>query len=82
VAADGSVGQTIDRDGLRAVQTPQGFRRAILVAAHEQAAAHDASDDAGLVEAAGGRVVFVDGADEAFKITLPWDLLVAEAIAR
>ena len=36
--------------------------------------------DAGLVEALGGRVVVVDGADQAFKITRPWDLRLAEAI--
>jgi 2-C-methyl-D-erythritol 4-phosphate cytidylyltransferase len=62
------------------VQTPQGFRRSVLLAAHDAAEAHIATDDAALVEARGGRVVVVEGADEAFKITRPWDLLVAEAI--
>jgi len=81
IAADGTVGTTLDRTALRAVQTPQGFRRELLIDAHDQAPDAGATDDAGLVEAAGGRVVFVDGADEAFKITHPWDLLVAAAIA-
>jgi 2-C-methyl-D-erythritol 4-phosphate cytidylyltransferase len=40
------------------------------------------TDDAALVEAHGGRVAVVDGADEAFKITRPWDLALAEAVAR
>ena len=45
---------TVDRSALRAVQTPQGFRRDVLAAAH--AAAGDAlTDDAGLVEKLGVR---------------------------
>jgi 2-C-methyl-D-erythritol 4-phosphate cytidylyltransferase len=81
VDSDGSVVATLDRSGLWAVQTPQGFRRAVLVAAHESGAGRGLTDDAGLVEALGGRVVVVEGADEAFKITRPWDLTVADAIA-
>lgn len=80
VDATGLVVETVDRSTLVAVQTPQGFRRDVLVAAHAAAAAH-VTDDAGLVEALGGTVVAVDGADEAFKITHPWDLLLAEAVA-
>ncbi len=47
-----TVGRTVDRSGLRAVQTPQGFRREVLARAHA-AAGHDATDDAGLVESLG-----------------------------
>jgi 2-C-methyl-D-erythritol 4-phosphate cytidylyltransferase len=79
VDADGRVIETVARSSLVAVQTPQGFRRDVLVAAHA-AGAGDVTDDAGLVEALGGTVVAVDGADEAFKITRPWDLLLAEAL--
>ena len=75
------VAETLDRSTLRAVQTPQGFDRAVLVAAHDAAPSGDVTDDAGLVEARGGTVVVVDGADEAFKITRPWDLVLAEAVA-
>jgi 2-C-methyl-D-erythritol 4-phosphate cytidylyltransferase len=71
--------ETVDRSELRAIQTPQGFRVAALVAAHE--GAPEASDDAGLIEALGGTVIVVPGAEEAFKITRPWDLRVAEALA-
>jgi 2-C-methyl-D-erythritol 4-phosphate cytidylyltransferase len=81
VDASGAVVETIDRSALRAVQTPQGFRRSVLVAAHTLGARTVATDDAALVEAQGGRVVVVDGADESFKITRPWDLLLAEAVA-
>jgi len=73
--------QTIDRSSLVAVQTPQGFRRDVLEAAHAAAVSAQATDDAGLVEAYGGTVVVVDGADESFKITHPWDLVLAEAVA-
>ena len=79
-AGGGRVIETVDRSTLVAVQTPQGFRRDVLVAAHASGAT-DITDDAGLVEALGATVVAVDGADEAFKITRPWDLLLAEAVA-
>jgi 2-C-methyl-D-erythritol 4-phosphate cytidylyltransferase len=81
VDAAGRVTATIDRGALRAVQTPQGFRREVLAAAHAHGAGRDAPDDAALVEALGRTVVVVDGADESFKITRPWDLLTAEAVA-
>jgi 2-C-methyl-D-erythritol 4-phosphate cytidylyltransferase len=79
VGAGEAVIATLDRSVLRAIQTPQGFRRAALEAAHTDAP--EATDDAGLIEARGGSVVVVAGAEEAFKITRPWDLRVAEAIA-
>jgi 2-C-methyl-D-erythritol 4-phosphate cytidylyltransferase len=71
---------TPDRSSLRAVQTPQGFRRAVLADAHAMAAGTDATDDAGLVEALGLRVRTVPGSAEAFKVTRPLDLLLAEAL--
>ena len=70
---------TVDRADLRAVQTPQGFRLSVLVEAHRAAGA-TLTDDAGLVEAGGGLVVTVPGSEEAFKVTRPFDLLVAEAV--
>lgn len=81
VAEDGSVSATVDRGRLVAVQTPQGFRLATLVAAHEAAGDDTASDDALLVEATGGRVVVVAGDEDAFKITTRRDLVLAEAVA-
>ncbi|MET7748504.1 2-C-methyl-D-erythritol 4-phosphate cytidylyltransferase [Micromonospora sp. NPDC005367] len=68
---------TVDRSALRAVQTPQGFRRSVLTAAH--AAAGDAlTDDAGLVEKQGVPVSCVPGSEYALKITRPFDLALAE----
>jgi 2-C-methyl-D-erythritol 4-phosphate cytidylyltransferase len=72
---------TVDRSGLRAVQTPQGFRRDVLERVH-RSTGPALTDDAGLVEAAGGRVTTVPGADEAFKVTRPLDLVLAEALLR
>lgn len=71
-AVDGGV---VDRDGVLAVQTPQGFPADRLRAAH--AAGTDASDDATLVEAVGGTVVVVDGEPANLKITRPVDLVLA-----
>jgi 2-C-methyl-D-erythritol 4-phosphate cytidylyltransferase len=73
-------GGVADRDGLVAVQTPQAFRAASLRAAHT--AGGEATDDASLVEAAGGKVVVVDGSPLNLKITNPHDLAVAEALLR
>ena len=81
VDAAGELGGIVDRDALVAVQTPQGFRRAALVHAHAAGQALQVTDDAALIEAAGGRVIAVPGSDAAFKITRPWDLALAEAVA-
>ena len=77
---------TVPRLELRAVQTPQGFDRALLDAAHA-AGAHRAgdeaaavSDDAALVEALGERVWVVPGDERALKITTPRDLALAELL--
>lgn len=72
---------TVPRDDLRAAQTPQGFRRAVLAAAHARGDAA-LSDDSALVEALGVTVRTVPGSPEAFKVTTPFDLLVAEALVR
>jgi 2-C-methyl-D-erythritol 4-phosphate cytidylyltransferase len=75
-------GAQADRADLQVVQTPQGFVRAQLEEAHRRAAAEhrQATDDAVLVEAVGGAVTVVAGSEEAFKVTTPIDLLLAQAI--
>jgi 2-C-methyl-D-erythritol 4-phosphate cytidylyltransferase len=82
VDADGHVLATVDRGTLRAVQTPQGFRRSVLEAVHRNPPDSDATDDAGLAEAAGIEVCVVAGEPEAFKVTTPFDLAIAEAVLR
>ena len=71
---------TLDRSELVAVQTPQAFRAEAIKQAH--AGGGQATDDAALVEAAGGRVVLVDGDPHNIKVTTPTDLLVAEALTK
>lgn len=73
------VAGTIDRDALVQVQTPQAFAAAALRAAHRRDG--EATDDAALVEQAGGRVVVVPGDPRNIKITTPDDLAIARAIA-
>jgi 2-C-methyl-D-erythritol 4-phosphate cytidylyltransferase len=88
VDANGVVLGTPDRAGLRAVQTPQGFQRKLLVRAYAQADSHAGShagsagftDDASMVERVGAQVQVVDGDPLAFKITTELDLLLAEAV--
>ena len=70
--ADGRVVGTLDRSDLVAVQTPQAFAAEVLRRAH--AAGGEATDDAALVEAAGGRVMVVAGDPANSKITLRADL--------
>ena len=81
VDAGGSVVSTVDRSALRVAQTPQGFDAALLRRAHAANGA-PATDDAGLVERLGERVMTVPGHPHAFKITTPFDLAVAEAVLR
>ncbi|MEU0988983.1 2-C-methyl-D-erythritol 4-phosphate cytidylyltransferase [Streptomyces sp. NPDC005953] len=74
---------TPERARLRAVQTPQGFDRATLVNAHATmavAGGDGATDCAGMVERLGAPVVVVPGHEEAFKVTRPLDLVLAEAV--
>jgi 2-C-methyl-D-erythritol 4-phosphate cytidylyltransferase len=79
VGRDGMLAGVVDRSTLVAVQTPQGFRRDVLIAAHAEAS--DAvTDDAAPVEALGHQVVAVPGADSAFKITTLADLARAESL--
>ena len=80
VDANGVVLGTPERSGLRAVQTPQGFRTELLRRAYDRAAAGGFTDDSSLVEATGTPVQVVEGDPLAFKITTPTDLLLAQAL--
>ena len=78
----GVVVATHDRSRLWAVQTPQAFRREALEAALavDEAILARATDDAWLVERAGGTVRIVESSPENFKVTTPHDLRVAQRI--
>jgi 2-C-methyl-D-erythritol 4-phosphate cytidylyltransferase len=77
--AEGWVKETIPRDGLWAIQTPQGFRAALLRDAHRRAATDGVvgTDDAALVERLGTPVRLVPGLPGNLKITRPEDLPLA-----
>jgi 2-C-methyl-D-erythritol 4-phosphate cytidylyltransferase len=83
-ADDDVVVATLDRSRLWAVQTPQAFRRAALESALTVDAAilARATDDAWLVERAGGTVRVVESSPANFKVTTPHDLRVADMILR
>lgn len=78
-----SVVSTVDREGLVAVQTPQGFRVACLREAYDRPAGElrAATDCASLLETAGMRVSWVEGERTNLKITTADDLRLAEAMA-
>jgi 2-C-methyl-D-erythritol 4-phosphate cytidylyltransferase len=79
---NGLVSETLDRSELWAVQTPQVFRRAALERALDvpMEVLAQATDDAWLVERAGGRVGVVKASSENLKITTPLDLRMAEML--
>ncbi|MCL2475383.1 MAG: 2-C-methyl-D-erythritol 4-phosphate cytidylyltransferase [Chloroflexi bacterium] len=76
-------GQTIDktlqRQNLRITQTPQGFKRELLLKAYESND-HNVTDDAQIVEQCGYTVYLCAGEDSNIKVTIPQDLLVATLI--
>ncbi len=81
-AADRRVGETVNRTGLWQAQTPQVFRREVLLSAFKRARAVGlkVSDDAQLLEEAGLPVALVPGSVANFKITEKEDLELAEAL--
>ena len=80
VDESGRITDTLDRDRLVAVQTPQAFRAATLRRAHAEAAPAGATDDAMLVEGLGGTVLVVPGEPGNLKITDPDDLGAAQRL--
>ncbi|MEM6429852.1 MAG: 2-C-methyl-D-erythritol 4-phosphate cytidylyltransferase [Deinococcota bacterium] len=80
---EAATGQTHDRSKLRAVQTPQGFRRDLILRAHDAANASGAhvTDDASLVRALGEPVALVEGSSWLLKVTDPSQLELARALA-
>jgi 2-C-methyl-D-erythritol 4-phosphate cytidylyltransferase len=86
VGHEGEIVATVARANLWQAQTPQAFRRDLLVRAHERAVIDradriPATDDADLVERLGATVAVVDGSTLNFKITTAADLRLAELVA-
>lgn len=81
---DGLVKETIERNGLWSIQTPQAFRYEIIMDAHRKAEqdGFNGTDDAVLAERAGYKVMLVMGSYNNIKITTKEDLMMAEFICR
>lgn len=82
IASSLLVEKTIDRENLWEVQTPQVFRMQLLLKAYLKFGKPDVTDDAMLVEKAGAKVAMVMGSYDNIKITVPQDLMLAEAILK
>ena len=78
---NGIVSQTLSRQNLRAVQTPQVFRLDLLQLAHRQHYS-DVTDDAAMVEKMGHKVKLYQGSYDNIKITTPEDLILAEELLK
>ncbi|MEP2027870.1 MAG: bifunctional 2-C-methyl-D-erythritol 4-phosphate cytidylyltransferase/2-C-methyl-D-erythritol 2,4-cyclodiphosphate synthase [Paracoccaceae bacterium] len=79
--ADDRVTGAVNRNGLFRAQTPQGFNRSAILAAHE-AYGGDAADDVEIARTAGLDVTIVDGDEDNLKITTAQDFIRAERILR
>jgi 2-C-methyl-D-erythritol 4-phosphate cytidylyltransferase/2-C-methyl-D-erythritol 2,4-cyclodiphosphate synthase len=79
---DGRVEETISRDGLWRAQTPQAFRLGALQAAYRRwPASEEPTDDASVMERAGGHVAMTPGDPMLMKLTYPEDFMMAEQLA-
>ncbi|MEO1615770.1 MAG: 2-C-methyl-D-erythritol 4-phosphate cytidylyltransferase [Planctomycetota bacterium] len=78
----GRSSSTIDRSKLWLAQTPQVFRKSILIEAYRRHRGRNATDDAELVSRSGVDVALASGSADNLKITYPEDLAIAEAILR
>ncbi len=77
---EGNTSRIINRDTIRLVQTPQVFASDIVRKAYEQPYDARFTDDASVVEAAGGTITLCEGERQNIKITTPDDITFAEAV--
>lgn len=82
VTSKAFVKETLDRKNLWEVQTPQAFRRDLLLKAYKKFRRFPVTDDAMLVEKLGAKVAIVNGSYANIKITTPEDLVIAGALAK
>ena len=80
VGQDGTIQETVSREGLWEAQTPQVFRRQLLLEAYAQRGKLNATDEARLVEEFGHKVIVVEGSPMNLKITTGEDFKMAEAL--
>lgn len=78
---NGEQSETVDRNNYKLVQTPQVFTTSLLKMAYGQEFTPFFTDDASVVEAMGVKVALVEGNRENIKITTPFDMIIAKALA-
>jgi len=83
IVEDGFSVETLNRNKLYAIQTPQTFRYDLILKAHENAIKNGikATDDATLVEMLGHKVKIIEGSYDNIKVTTPKDILILELLA-
>lgn len=79
---DGESNKSEDRSKIKLVQTPQVFQSTLLHQAYQQDFTPLFTDDASVVEAKGGVIHLTPGNRENIKITTPFDLVIAEVLAK
>lgn len=77
---EGNTTKVVDRNLLRAIQTPQTFRSEIILPAFDQEYNAAFTDEATVVEAAGNEIFLIEGEKENIKITVPADIALAEQL--
>jgi 2-C-methyl-D-erythritol 4-phosphate cytidylyltransferase len=82
ITREATVDETIDRKNLWEIQTPQVFKKSLILKAYKKFGNTNVTDDAMLVEKLGSQVGVVLGTNKNIKITTPDDLMMARAIAR
>ena len=78
--SEGKKNQTVDREHLRIVQTPQVFEASIIKRAYNRITSETFTDDAAVLESMGETIHLFEGNRENIKITYPEDLLIAETL--
>jgi 2-C-methyl-D-erythritol 4-phosphate cytidylyltransferase len=79
---ENNINKSVDREQFKAIQTPQAFKLKILRKAYLQGFHQKFTDDASVVEALGEKINLTEGEIQNLKITLPEDILFAEAILK
>lgn len=79
---EGTATGIIDRDRLRAIQTPQTFKASLLLPAMQQPYEPSFTDEATVVEKSGHEVFLIEGERFNIKITTPEDMIIAEALMK
>jgi len=78
--AEGSISQVVNRNKYRIIQTPQCFRLAQLKSSYRQEYKSEFTDDATVLESTGVQINLIEGENTNLKITIPEDLIMAEAL--